>query len=214
MSSESQARRPAPRIARRRALTRGRIVDTAARRFAEAGPDAVRLDEIADGADVARGTLYSHFRTKDDLLCAIVEPVLQAAVRKTRALARAEAREGVEGLLRLYLDLWHDSPDALRIAYRAQDRPIGDLGRLHRGFTAGVLRVFERARGAGILRSGDPTLAGQAMRRVAVPLLELYGRHPDGDRLFVDGLRALLLTGAPAREVSSPRPRGRSARAS
>ena len=217
MSSGSQAGRPAPRVARRRALTRGRIVAAAARRFADAGPDAVRLDEIADDADVARGTLYSHFRTKDDLLCAIVEPVLRAAVGKTRALGRATARDGVERLLRLYLDLWHAYPDALRIAYKAQDMPIGDLGRLHRAFTAGVLRVFGRARKAGILRSGEPLLAGQVMRQVAVPLLELYSGHPDGDRLFVEGLRALLLTGAPREggaEPSSRRPRGGRGRAS
>lgn len=167
---------------------------TAARRFAESGPDAVRLDDVADGADVARGTLYSHFRTKDDLLCAIVEPVLRMAVRKTRALGRADARGGVDRLLRLYLDLWHAYPDALRIAYKAQDAPIGDLGALHRAFLSGVLRVFARAQGAGILRSGDPLLAGHVMRQVAVPLLELYARHAEGDRLFLEGLRALLLT--------------------
>jgi AcrR family transcriptional regulator len=217
MSTESQARRPAPRVARRRALTRERIVATAARQFADAGPDAVRLDEIADGADVARGTLYSHFRTKDALLCAIVEPVLRVAVGKTRALGRATARDGVERLLRLYLDLWHAYPDALRIAYKAQDMPIGDLGRLHRAFTAGVLRVFDRARLAGILRSGDPLLAGHVMRQVAVPLLELYGGHPDGDRLFVEGLRALLLTGPPEAAgagLSSRQPRGGTGRVS
>jgi TetR/AcrR family transcriptional regulator, cholesterol catabolism regulator len=210
MSSGSQAPRPAPRVARRRALARERIVATAARRFAEAGPGAVRLDEIADGADVARGTLYSHFRTKDDLLCAIVEPVLSAAIRRTRALGRAPARDAVEGLLGAYLDLWHAHPDALRIAYKAQDMPIGDLGRLHREFTAGVLQVFGRARRAGILRSGDPLLAGHVLRQVAVPLLELYGGRSDGDRLFLEGLRALLLSGPPdgGAAVSSRRPRG------
>ena len=152
-----------------------------------------RGDPTADAADVARGTLYSHFRTKDDLLCAIVEPVLRTAIGRTRALGRATARDGVEGLLRLYLDLWHAFPDALRIAYKAQDRPIGDLGRLHRAFTAGVLRVFGRAREAGILRSGDPMLAGHAMRQVAVPLLELYAGRPDWERLFADSVRGLLI---------------------
>jgi TetR/AcrR family transcriptional regulator, cholesterol catabolism regulator len=193
-------------------------VATAARRFAEAGPDAVRLDDIADGADVARGTLYSHFRTKDALLCAIVEPVLRLAVRKTRALGRANARDGVGRLLGLYLDLWHAYPDALRIAYKAQDMPIGDLGALHRAFLSGVLRVFARAQEAGILRSGDPLLAGHVMRQVAVPLLELYGRHADGDRLFVEGLSGLLVTEptglAGGEETAGPRrPAPRDARA-
>jgi AcrR family transcriptional regulator len=199
MHSESQGRpaSPAPRVARRRALTRDRIIATAARRFAEAGPDAVRLDEIAEGADVARGTLYSHFRTKDDLLCAIVEPVLRLSVRKIGALRRLDARQGIDRLLHLYLELWHSYPDALRMAYRAQDMPLGELGKLHRSFLEGVLRVFERARRAEILRSGDPLLAGHVMRQVAVPLLELYARHADGDRLFVEGLRGLLLTEPP-----------------
>lgn len=186
-----------PRVARRRAATRARIVAGAARRFADAGPDAVRLDEIAAEADIARGTLYSHFRTKNDLLCAIVEPVLQVAVRKTAPLGRLDARDGIDRLLQLYLELWHAYPDALRMAYKAQDMPLGDLGTLHRSFLKGVLRVFENANRAGLLRSGDPMLAGHVMRQIAVPLLELYARHADGDRLFVEGLRGLLLTEAP-----------------
>lgn len=186
-----------PRVARRRAATRDRIVAAAARRFADEGPDAVRLDEIAAEADIARGTLYSHFRTKDDLLCAIVEPVLQTAVKKIAPLGRLDARDGLDGLLQLYLELWHAYPDALRMAYKAQDMPLGGLGTLHRSFLKGVLRVFENATRAGLLRSGDPMLAGHAMRQIAVPLLELYARHADGDRLFVEGLRGLLLTEAP-----------------
>jgi AcrR family transcriptional regulator len=198
MSPESQdpAGATFPRVARRRAVTRARIVEVAARCFADSGPDAVRLDDVAQAADVARGTLYSHFRTKDDLLYAIVEPVLRLSVRKTAALGRLDAREGVENLLQLYLELWHTHPDALRIAYKARDLPLGDFASLHRSFLRGVLRVFERANEAGILRSGDPVLAGHVMRQVGVPLLELYARHPDGDRLFVEGLRGLLLTEA------------------
>jgi AcrR family transcriptional regulator len=184
-------------VVRRRAITRERIVAAAARRFAEAGPDAVRLDEIAEEADVARGTLYSHFRSKNDLLCEIITPVLRVAVRRAAALGRLDAREGIDRLLQLYLDLWHTYPNALRIAYKAQDMPLGDLGTLHRRLLKGVLRVFEGANEARILRSGDPLLAGHVMRQVAVPLLELYARHEDGDRLFVEGLRGLLLAERP-----------------
>jgi len=198
MRSTSQGEPPsaspaAPRVARRRAATRDRIVAVAARLFARSGADAVRMDDVADAADVARGTLYSHFRTKDELLCAIVVPVLELAVGKMEALGRLSARERVDALLRLYLELWHAHPDALRIAYKAQDMPLGELGNLHRSFLKGLMRVFESARRAGALRSKDPVLAGHVMRMVAVPLLELYGRHADGDRLFVEGLRALLL---------------------
>jgi AcrR family transcriptional regulator len=211
MQSRSQDRSltPAPRVVRRRAIARRRIVATAARRFAEAGPDAVRLDEIAEEADVARGTLYSHFRTKNDLLYEIIAPVLRVAVRRAAALGRLDAREGVDKLLLIYLDLWHTDPDALRIAYKAQDMPLGDLGTLHRSLLKHVLRVFEGANDARVLRSSDPLLAGHVMRQVAVPLLELYARHADGDRLFVEGLRGLLLTERPRSTTPERRTPGR-----
>ena len=175
-------------------------------------------DGIVISGAVSRNMASAVYRTYD----AIAEPRLVIAVGACAInggpfLDSPEAHNGVEGLLRLYLDLWHAFPDALRIAYKAQDRPIGDLGRLHRAFTAGVLRVFGRAREAGILRSGDPMLAGHAMRQVAVPLLELYGARPDGDRLFVEGLRALLLIGPPEEGgagLSSRRSRGGRGRAS
>jgi AcrR family transcriptional regulator len=183
-----------PRVLRRRAEARGRILAAAARRFAEAGPDAVRLDEVAEAADVARGTLYSHFRTKDALLSAIVQPVLERAVRQASALVRLDARRGVEGLLGVYLDLWRSHPDALRIAYKAQDLPIGaKILALHRRFLTGVMRVFERAARAGVLRSGDAALAAHVLRQVAVPLLELYAGSPRWDRLFMESVEGLLL---------------------
>jgi AcrR family transcriptional regulator len=192
MSTRSQATRVLPRVERRRAEARGRIVAAASRRFAEAGPGAVRMDQVAEAADVARGTLYSHFPTKDDLLCAIVEPVLELAARRAAALARLGAREGVEGLLALYLELWQTYPDALRIAYKAHDIPIGNVTALHRRFLRGVMHVLERASESGLLRANDPALAGHVLRRVAVPLLELYAGHAGWEALFVDSVKGLL----------------------
>lgn len=192
--SQVQNRLPAGRVERRRAATRDRILAAAARAFAVAGPDAVRLDEVAEASDVARGTLYSHFRTKEALLGAIVGPVLEQGARHTAALSRLPPREAVEGLLNLYLELWHGYPDALRIAYKAQDAPIGEAGAQHVKFVRGVMRVFEHAGDAGVLRGGDPALAGHVLRQVAVPLLELYGGRGDADQLFLDSLRSLLLT--------------------
>ncbi len=194
MSTRSQATRVLPRVERRRAEARERIVVAAARQFAGAGPGAVRMDQVAEAADVARGTLYSHFPTKDDLLCAIVEPVLELAARRAAGLARFGAREGVEGLLALYLELWRTYPDALRIAYRAHDIPVGNVAALHRRFLKGVMHVLERASQSGLLRANDPALAGHVLRQVAVPLLELYAGQAEWETLFVNSVRGLLTT--------------------
>ena len=38
--------------------------------------DSIRVDEIIREADVARSTFYQHFRSKDDVLCASMGPVI------------------------------------------------------------------------------------------------------------------------------------------
>jgi len=48
--------------------------------------DAIRIEDILTGANVARSTFYQHFRSKDDVLCAvmgihILEPLARAGLR-------------------------------------------------------------------------------------------------------------------------------------
>jgi AcrR family transcriptional regulator len=196
MSPKSQASAPPlSRVARRRAATRQQILHAASVRFAADGLDGVRLDQIADAADVARATLYSHFPSKEALVCAIVRPALETAAREAAALAGLGPRQAIDSLLALYLELWHRYPDALRIAYRAQDQGVslGNLRGLHARFLRALMRALDRAQRARLLRLGDAALAAHTLARVAVPLLELYRDHPDTDRLFVESLRGLLL---------------------
>jgi AcrR family transcriptional regulator len=46
---------------------RERILQAATQLFAERDFHAVQMDEIAERADVAKGTLYNHFRSKEEL---------------------------------------------------------------------------------------------------------------------------------------------------
>lgn len=73
-----------------------RLLDTAARLFAERGAD-VPYEDIADAAGVGRATLYRHFPTREDLLAAILESMLD------ELQARAdELPLGPERLLRIF----------------------------------------------------------------------------------------------------------------
>lgn len=190
------ARRPrtSPRLARRRAETRERILRVAAARFAAQGVGEVRLDEIADEADVARGTLYNYFPTKEALVIAILKPVLELAERKVQGMADLGPRRGVDALLALFLELWRSHAEPLRVVHRIP-QPLGELAALHGSFLQGVLRVFERSARAGILRAKDGALAARIIGRVAIPLLELYDGHPRAEALFVESVRGLLLDG-------------------
>ncbi len=52
---------------------RDRIIETAERLFYDEGIRAVGIDRIVDEANVAKMTLYNHFKSKDDLVLAVLE---------------------------------------------------------------------------------------------------------------------------------------------
>jgi AcrR family transcriptional regulator len=55
------------RQTRKRLATRQRISDVATRLFIEHGFDNVKVDEIAEAADVSRMTVFNHFPRKEDM---------------------------------------------------------------------------------------------------------------------------------------------------
>ena len=59
-----------------------RIVATAVEFAEEGGLDNVRLREVAAASGVALGTLYRHFRSKEDLLLAALEMEMESLERR------------------------------------------------------------------------------------------------------------------------------------
>jgi AcrR family transcriptional regulator len=68
---ESDAR-PDRRVAR----TQAAIRDAFVKLFFERGFDEVGVGDIAEAADVARSTFYQHFTSKEQVLCATMQPML------------------------------------------------------------------------------------------------------------------------------------------
>lgn len=53
--------------------TRQRVLDVAARQFRERGYAGVSLRDIADGAGLKAGSLYYHFRSKDEIVATVLD---------------------------------------------------------------------------------------------------------------------------------------------
>jgi len=76
------------RGSRRRLRTRARLIDAARRIIAERGGiEAVPIAEITEAADVAIGSFYNHFPSREALLEEVVSETLKAHGRKLDALA-------------------------------------------------------------------------------------------------------------------------------
>ncbi len=84
--------------------TRTRILDAALELFSEHGFDGTTLQRIADQLGVTKAALYYHFRSKDELLQALVTPAIAGLEELLRAHegvpdSPAQRRRFMEGYL-------------------------------------------------------------------------------------------------------------------
>src|SRR5471032_858819 len=89
--------------------TRKQIARIASGRFRRDGVEAVGVASLMADAGLTHGGFYSHFASKE----ALVREANADALGKSRAaLARAAARDGVEGIIRVYMRPSHrDAPE-------------------------------------------------------------------------------------------------------
>jgi AcrR family transcriptional regulator len=74
-----------PRRQRKKDAVRARIVATAIELFSARGIDDVKVEEIAETADIGKGTIYNYFKTKEDIIVAFIvdaERQVQAKLRR------------------------------------------------------------------------------------------------------------------------------------
>jgi AcrR family transcriptional regulator len=70
----------------RKAATRARLLQAAARVYAAHGFAGATLDDVAEEAGLTKGAVYGHFGSKDNLLVALMEEYLAAEIAEQVAL--------------------------------------------------------------------------------------------------------------------------------
>ncbi len=107
-----------PTQAERTEATRGRLIATARRLFAEKGFAATSTEEILGEAAVSRGALYHHFASKTDLFRAAFEAVEDDLTAQILAAATRSGETDPMRILELGFDAFLDqcmNPEVQRI---------------------------------------------------------------------------------------------------
>lgn len=110
------------RNARRRARTRERLLAAARRLFATQGFERTTIRDIAARADIALGGFYNYFRTKEDVLAALLEEALDRQLRllAVRQGAVEDVAERVSVAHRHLLAAAREDPDWGWLLVRAE----------------------------------------------------------------------------------------------
>ncbi|HWA53794.1 MAG TPA: TetR/AcrR family transcriptional regulator [Solirubrobacterales bacterium] len=155
------------RIERRKAKTAGAILDAAEQLFLERGFAATTMEDLSAAADVAVGSIYSHFGDKEGVYAGLIDRALEL----DREYSEAGFEQGSSPLERFvglgegYLRFAREHPGYFRLfRFPPQDRPGARGGAQAEAKVAQRINeetkrmagLLEEAIAEGVVRKVDP----------------------------------------------------------
>ena len=134
----------APRREEKKAQSRRRILDSAREVFFRDGFMAANLDEVADKAGVAKGTLYRYFDSKAELYVAVLAhngKIFEEKMRETLS-PELSAPEQVRCTARFYFDHYVQNRDYFQIFWAIENQSV--IGELPEGVIGEVTKLWEQ----------------------------------------------------------------------
>ncbi|RIL05414.1 MAG: hypothetical protein DCC71_10495 [Proteobacteria bacterium] len=212
-----------PRRGERRVQQRQRILDAARTVFFRDGFMPANLDEVAQRAGVAKGTLYRYFENKAELYVAVLSANGDAFERKMRDALEPglSPAEQVRRTSRFYFQHWTAHREYFRIFWALENEPV--IGELPEPVVAQVTALWEQClrlladvleRGAqgGAFAPHDSwevanilwTLANGLIQSEEAPAAKRLRRTPL-ERVFEDAVELVLRGLEPAPPASRAR---------
>ena len=144
---------------------RAEVVLGAARVFAERGYDQTSVPELAEALGLAAGSLYHYFPSKEHLLRAICDQLMDPLLEQAEALPAEQPAEHLRALVRLWVE--HVVAHRDHMLVFQQERHVIERGAAWRGVRASR-KAFERIAEDALVRAGagaatDPRLALSAL---------------------------------------------------
>lgn len=103
------------RTDRRRERTRGKLTDATRELIAEKGVAGLRIQEITERADVALGSFYNHFDSKEAVVEAVIADSLREMTETLAADPVADAAELVAVAIRRFVGQAYADPEFARL---------------------------------------------------------------------------------------------------
>jgi AcrR family transcriptional regulator len=201
---------PRPRRSEKKAQCRARILEAARIVFFRDGFMSANLDEVAERAEVAKGTLYRYFESKADLYVAVLSQdgrLFEERLRATISDAISPADQ-VRCTARFYFEHWIRNREYFPIFWALENQAV--IGEIPPGVVEEVTKLWEEclhiladviARGVrdGCFRQCDPWEVANILWTLANGLIQTEHapsrrrlRRRRLDRVFEDAIELVL----------------------
>jgi AcrR family transcriptional regulator len=196
---------PPTRSDRRRERTRSQLTAATRALIAEKGVAGLRINEITERADVALGSFYNHFASKEEIVEAVVADSLRelADALATRSDENQDAADLVSTAVRRFVRLAYDDPDFARLVVHLNHADALFATSVH----PAARRAVELGVESGRFQTGDVGIAVTSIVGGAMALMRgvLDGRVGEGaDTAHAEiALRALGIPLAEAAAIST-----------
>ena len=193
MSNNVAAIGLSPKIRKRQGRTRQRILDVSARKFVEHGFENVSVEDIIEGAEIARSSFYRFFANREEVLTSMIRPVFENGLIELEAIDSDDPLVIMTGIFDTFLNLWQSNPDALRVSTRVGGVHFYLFENVHRAFREKVATLLDAIEPTGIFLNGSADMTGRLIARTVVSVMEVYASDPDFEVLFHKTMNGLLL---------------------
>jgi TetR/AcrR family fatty acid metabolism transcriptional regulator len=202
---------------------RTEILQAALNLFSEKGFGETTVEDVAQAAGVAKGTIYLYFRSKEHLLLALkkqfmsglvdaLTDLIAEAVERLSAGEPLDYRDIIDDIFQAIIDYHCRQRDAVEVVVRQNPGPdlVPEVLELEKDFLALLTSAFRAGAEYGIIHTEDPEMCARLVNaaiRDNIASCLCYEDPPDLDRLVMAMRQMLYKALAPGGEMPPRRPR-------
>ncbi len=178
---------------------RNEILDAAGKLFGTKGYDKSTVNDILEAVGIAKGTFYYYFKSKEEVLDAIIDRVTGMVVERVEMVASNPALSPTEKLLHVILSM-HVEGEVEQDIMEELHKPENSL--MHQKSLSAMVtsvapvlcKVVEEGISQGIFKSDFPTQYMQIFLTSSITLLDdgIFQVEPQEQQMILRALIALL----------------------
>ena len=202
---------------------RSEILEAALHLFSSKGFHDTTMEEVANAAGVAKGTIYLYFQSKEHLLLALKRDFMQGltdavanivadAIEQLEGGKGTDYRDIIDDIFDSVVEYHTTRRDAVVVVVRQSPSPdlVNEALELERDYLGLITSAFKTGMEYGLVHTEDPEMTAHlitAAIRDNIATSLCYGEPADLDRLVEASKQMLYKALAPQIELPPRRPR-------